>query len=151
MATDMTPPLSARERRPVDLPGSTAQAVWRGMRFTCPRCGDAPLFAHFLKPMPICPGCGQDWSRQRADDFPAYISMLVTGHLLAPLIIGLELAFAPPVGVLAALVVPLAMMFMLGLLQPAKGGVIAMQWWLGMHGFNRERPIDGHPRRNDRI
>jgi uncharacterized protein (DUF983 family) len=31
---------------------------------------------------------------------------------------------------------------MLGLLQPAKGAVIAMQWWLGMHGFVRERRSD---------
>jgi uncharacterized protein (DUF983 family) len=28
---------------------------------------------------------------------------------------------------------------MLVLLQPAKGAVIALQWWHGMHGFRRER------------
>jgi uncharacterized protein (DUF983 family) len=114
--------------------------MWRGVRFRCPRCGDAHLFAGFLKPMPFCPACAQDWSHQRADDFPAYISMLVTGHLLAPLIIMLELGFSPPVDVLAAIVVPLAMVMMLGMLQPAKGAVIALQWWSGMHGFVRERP-----------
>ena len=27
----------------------------------------------------------------------------------------------------------------MALLQPAKGAVIALQWWLGMHGF--ERPL----------
>ncbi len=124
---------------PVQLPASVWQAVWRGIRFRCPRCGDAPLFARFLKPMPICPACAQDWTSQRADDFPAYISMLVTGHLMAPVIIALELNFMPPVGVLAAIVVPAAMIGMLGLLQPAKGAVIALQWWSGMYGFVRER------------
>lgn len=89
--------------------------------------------------MPICPACAQDWTIQRADDFPAYISMMVTGHLLAPIIIGLELAYSPPVNVLAAIIVPAAMVMMLGLLQPAKGAVIAVQWWSGMHGFVRER------------
>jgi len=132
----------APNRFAVQLPASASQAVWRGMRFLCPRCGDAHLFARFLKPMPICPACGQDWTRQRADDFPAYISMLVTGHLLAPLVILLETMFSPPVNVLAAIVVPLAMVTMLGLLQPAKGAVIAMQWWNGMHGFARERRND---------
>ncbi len=129
-------------RPAVQLPASVWEAAWRGVRFRCPRCGDAHLFARFLKPMPFCPACAQDWSYQRADDFPAYISMMVTGHLLAPLIIWLELSFAPPVGVLAGIIVPLAMTMMLGLLQPAKGAVIAMQWWSGMNGFVRERRGD---------
>ncbi len=135
-------------RPAVQLPASGWEAAWRGIRFRCPRCGDAHLFARFLKPMPICPACAQDWTHQRADDFPAYISMLVTGHLLAPLIIGLELSFAPPVNVLAVIVVPMAMVMMLGLLQPAKGAVIALQWWSGMHGFVRERRSDQPMRRN---
>jgi hypothetical protein len=29
---------------------------------------------------------------------------------------------------------------MIGLLQPAKGAIIAVQWWFGMHGFRKERP-----------
>ncbi|MDE2301158.1 MAG: DUF983 domain-containing protein [Sphingomonadales bacterium] len=123
----------------IDLPASIWQAIGRGVRSRCPRCGDAHLFARFLKPMPVCPGCAQDWSPQRADDFPAYISMLVTGHLLAPVVIAIEIAFAPPVAIFAALVIPAAMACMLGLLQPAKGAVIAIQWWSGMHGFRRER------------
>ncbi len=129
-------------RLPVQLPASAWAALWRGARFRCPRCGDAHLFARFLKPMSFCPACAQDWRGQRADDFPAYISMLVTGHLLAPVIIALELGFSPPVNVLAAIVVPAAMVMMLGLLQPAKGAVIALQWWTGMHGFVRERRSD---------
>lgn len=129
-------------RPAVQLPGSAWAAVWRGMRFNCPRCGDAPLFAGFLRPMPVCPACAHDWTHQRADDFPAYISMLITGHVLAPVIIGLELGFAPSVNLLAAIVLPLAAAMMLGLLQPAKGAVIAMQWWGGMHGFQRERRVE---------
>jgi uncharacterized protein (DUF983 family) len=39
---------------------------------------------------------------------------------------------------------PTAITMMLGMLQPAKGGVIALQWWHGMHGFAKERPA-GHP------
>lgn len=129
-------------RPAVHLPASIREAVLRGVRFRCPRCGDAHLFARFLKPMPFCPACAQDWSYQRADDFPAYISMMITGHLLAPLIIWLELSFAPRVSVLAGIIVPLAMIMMLGLLQPAKGAVIAVQWWSGMNGFVRERRSD---------
>ena len=42
-------------------------------------------------------------------------------------------------GAITAIVVPLTASLMLATLQPAKGAVIAMQWWNGMHGFIRER------------
>lgn len=125
------------------LPGSGWEAMLRGLRGRCPRCGEARLFARFLNPVPHCPGCGQDWAHQQADDFPAYLSILVTGHLMAPLIITLIRDTQLPVGMLLAIVLSLAIGLMIGLLQPAKGGVIGLQWWLGMHGFVRERPAVG--------
>ena len=92
----------------------------------------------FLKPIPLCPQCGQDWSYQQADDFPAYVSIFVTGHLMAPLIIALTRDTAMSVPALMAIVLPLAVVLMIGLLQPAKGAIIALQWWFGMHGFRQE-------------
>ena len=38
-----------------------------------------------------------------------------------------------------AIILPLAVAFMLLTLQPAKGAVIALRWWHGMHGFRAER------------
>ena len=93
----------------------------------------------FLKPIPGCPQCGQDWTHQQADDFPAYVSILVTGHLMAPLIIFLTRDTELSATALAAIVLPLAVVLMVGLLQPAKGAIIALQWWFGMHGFHAER------------
>ncbi|EJU10659.1 hypothetical protein LH128_23089 [Sphingomonas sp. LH128] len=90
--------------------------------------------------MAVCARCGQDWSHQRADDFPAYVAIIVTGHLMAPLIIALARDFALSVTAMMAIIVPLALVLLLGLLQPAKGAIIALQWWWGMHGFVRERP-----------
>lgn len=121
------------------LPSSGRAAVWRGARNRCPRCAQTKFFPRFLKPMPYCPACGQDWTHQRADDFPAYVSILLTGHLMAPIIITLIRDLDLPMETLAAIIVLLAMVLMIGLLQPAKGGIIALQWWLGMHGFEQER------------
>ena len=90
-------------------------------------------------PVARCAGCGLDLTPQRADDFPAYISILLTGHLLAPVIVALVVGADLGPGALAAIILPLTLALMLALLQPAKGGVIAMQWWLGLHGFVRER------------
>ena len=73
-------PSSAHARLPV----SAWAALARGLRGRCPRCGEARLFRRWLKPLASCPACAVDWMPQQADDFPAYISILVTGHLLAP-------------------------------------------------------------------
>lgn len=128
-------PSSAHARLPV----SAWAALARGLRGRCPRCGEARLFRRWLKPLANCPACAVDWTPQQADDFPAYISILVTGHLLAPLVIALVLDWDLGPGALAAILLPLTVALMLGLLQPAKGGVIALQWWHGLHGFVRER------------
>ncbi|WP_324826554.1 DUF983 domain-containing protein [Qipengyuania zhejiangensis] len=124
------------------LPANLGGTLLRGTRCRCPRCGDGKLFHAWLKPRDHCPVCALDISGQRADDFPAYIAMFVTGHLLAPIIIALVLDFDLSAGALVAIILPLAVAMMIALLQPAKGAVIALQWWNGMHGFRRERAQD---------
>src|SRR3546814_14393267 len=74
----------------------------------------------FLKPIPRCPQCAQDWTHQQADDFPAYVSILVTGHLMAPLIIALVSDADLSVPALMAVILPLAMTLMIGLLHDLK-------------------------------
>lgn len=140
----MNTPCPTPPARPA-LPATFRTALGRGLRSRCPRCGEGRLFARWLKPHPACPACGQDWSHQRADDFPAYIAILITGHLLAPVIIALVSDFALSPGAIAAILLPLSVVLMLGMLQPAKGAVIAAQWWHGLHGFVRERPETGPP------
>ncbi|VWX49665.1 DUF983 domain-containing protein [Novosphingobium sp. 9U] len=123
----------------IALPASFWQAAQRGALCRCPRCGEARLFTKWLKPAAHCPACGQDWSHQRADDFPAYLAILVTGHVLAPIMIALALDTELPPAAILALLVPSSVAMMLGMLQPAKGAVIAAQWWHGLHGFTKER------------
>jgi uncharacterized protein (DUF983 family) len=121
------------------IPATFSQALLRGVRSRCPRCGEGQLFRKWLKPRERCPVCTMDLTPQRADDLPAYIAMIVTGHLMAPLIIMLSADFGMSPVPMIAILVPLAVAMMLGMLQPAKGGVIAVQWWFGMHGFVKER------------
>jgi len=126
--------------QPAALPHSLPEAAMRGARGRCPRCDGAELFRKWLKPVDRCRACGQDWSLQSADDFPPYVAIFVTGHLMAPLLILLVLDFALSPWATAAIILPLAIVLMLGILQPAKGAIIAFQWWLGMSGFRKERP-----------
>ena len=125
---------------PFDLPRSVWQAMLRGAKGSCPRCGETRLFLRFLKPVPHCEHCGQDWSLQRADDFPAYVSIFMTGHILVPFIGVLLLTLDLTSTQVMAILMPAAIIMLLAFLQPAKGAVIAMQWWHGMHGFKQERP-----------
>jgi uncharacterized protein (DUF983 family) len=122
------------------LPSSGWAAMFRGARGACPRCGAARLFARFLKPVQRCPRCTQDWRHQQADDFPAYVSIFLTGHIVAPIAIALVRNWGLSVTTLLAIILTLSLILMIGFLQPAKGAIIAIQWWLGMHGFQRERP-----------
>ena len=123
----------------VMLPKSVWRAVARGLRGRCPRCGQRRLFRAFLKPVDRCRRCEQDWTLQRADDFPAYVSLFLTGHVMAPIAIHLARDQSISVATVMAIVLPLVLLLALGLLQPAKGAIIAVQWWMGMHGFQRER------------
>jgi uncharacterized protein (DUF983 family) len=132
----MTQPAGAR---PAPLPASYWHAARRGALGACPRCGEGRLFRKWLKSVDRCSACGQDWSSHQADDFPAYIAILVTGHLIAPLMVALPLSFALSPGAIFAILIPLALVMMVGMLQPAKGAVIATQWWHGLHGFVKER------------
>ena len=125
--------------QPYQLPASFWQTLWRGTLCRCPRCGEGKLFRKWLKPVDACATCGLDISGQRADDLPAYIGIFVTGHLLAPVIIALITGFALSAWMLLAIIIPVAIVMLIGLLQPSKGAVIALQWWNGMHGFRKER------------
>jgi len=129
------PALSRQTCAKAMLPDTIFTALWRGLRSQCPSCGRARLFGAFLKPVVRCPGCRQDMSHQRADDFPPYIVILLLGHLIVPGMASVEMNFHPPMWVHLAAWLPLVLLLGIGLLQPVKGAVIAYQWWHGMGGF----------------
>jgi uncharacterized protein (DUF983 family) len=115
------------------------QAVLRGLRGRCPNCGDGHMFPSFLKVADHCPACGEELFHQRADDFPAYLDILLVGHTVVPLALLVETEYSPAMWLQLAAWVPLTIGLSLGLLQPIKGAVVALQWLGGMHGFARSR------------
>jgi uncharacterized protein (DUF983 family) len=117
------------------LPAGFGGAVWRGFRGKCPACGKGRLFRAFLKVNDSCPDCGEEMHHHRADDFPAYLVIAITGHVLVPIVLSVETHLAPPVVLSMTLWPSLALTMALALLQPVKGAVVAIQWFGGMHGF----------------
>jgi len=117
------------------LPRDVFQAMWRGFRGRCPACGEGRLFGSFLKVNESCSECGEELHHHRADDFPAYLVIVIVGHIVVPLVLAVETHLAPSYWIHLALWLPLTLGLSLALLQPIKGAVVAVQWFLGMHGF----------------
>jgi uncharacterized protein (DUF983 family) len=114
---------------------SLGRALRRGFAMRCPNCGRGKLFGSFLKVADHCPACGEEFFHHRADDFPAYLVIIIVGHITVPAILLVEELFGPPLWLQLALWLPVIAFGALALLQPTKGAVVALQWQLGMHGF----------------
>lgn len=65
------------------------RAIRRGMALRCPNCGKGKLFRRYLKPVERCAVCGEELGHIRADDGPAWLTILIVGHV----VVGLVLAF----------------------------------------------------------
>ena len=120
-------------------------AMKRGFRCRCPRCGEGKLFRAFLKVDDHCSVCGLDFTPHRADDLPAYLVIVIVGHIVVPLALSIETNYSPPVWLQLAIYLPLTLVASLALLQPVKGAVVAFQWALRMHGFDENAPSDIAP------
>nr|QIG97996.1 DUF983 domain-containing protein [Bradyrhizobium sp. 6(2017)] len=118
---------------------SLPKAMWRGFTMKCPNCGRGHLFGRFLKVADHCEVCGEDFTPQRADDFPAYLVIVVVGHVVVPALLWLEMNYAPPAWLQLAIWLPFTLFSALGLLQPTKGAIVGLQWQLGMEGFATSR------------
>jgi uncharacterized protein (DUF983 family) len=111
-------------------------AIKRGFRGRCPRCGEGRLFRAFLKVDNKCSVCALDFTPHRADDLPAYLVIIIVGHIVVPTALLIETNYSPPVWLQLAIYLPVTLLASLALLQPVKGAVVGMQWALHMHGFD---------------
>lgn len=118
-------------------------ALWRGLTGRCPHCGEGRMFRAFLKVADQCDRCGEELHHQRADDFPAYLVIVIVGHLVVPLVLHVEMTYQPAYWIHAAMFLPLTLGLVLLLIQPVKGAVIALQWHAGMHGFEESKKLRG--------
>ena len=120
-------------------------AMKRGFRGRCPRCGEGKLFRAFLKVDDHCSVCGLDFTPHRADDLPAYLVIVIVGHIVVPLALWIETDYSPAVWLQLAIYLPLTIVLSLALLQPVKGAVVGTQWALRMHGFDENAPDETSP------
>lgn len=102
--------------------------VWRGMRERCPCCGQGRLLRAYLKPVEACAVCGEAFGHIEAHDAPAWLTIIIVGHILAPIL----LIFVPgtrwPEWVSMTVWPLLGAVLMAVILPRAKGVFIALIW-----------------------
>ena len=127
----MTPTELAPTERP------TGPAVMRGLKRRCPNCGEGHMFAGYLKVADTCPECGEELYHHRADDGPAYLTILLVGHILGFVIHIMWVNWRPEPLTMATVLSIGAVALSLFLLPRMKGMVVGIQWARRMHGFGR--------------
>lgn len=110
-------------------------AIANGLLRKCPACGCGAMFDGFLSVADSCPSCGEALRHHRADDAPAWATMLIVGHLMVPLILAARAWLDLPVWAQMTIWPLVALGLCLALLPRVKGAVVAYQWAHRMHAF----------------
>lgn len=128
--TDPTQPAASQAERPL------GPALRRGLACRCPACGQGRVLRGYLKLRDTCPACGTDLTPARADDGPAYLTILVVGHLMAPFIHWAFVTWRPDPLTMALALSAGCTALSLALLPRMKGMIVGFQWARRMHGFD---------------
>ncbi len=118
-----------------DRPMKTA--MLRGLRRRCPHCGEALMFEGYLKVMDHCPVCSEELHHHRADDGPAYLTILIVAHILGFVMHLMWVHLRPDPLVMASVLAVGAVVLSLYLLPRLKGMIVGIQWARRMHGFGQ--------------
>lgn len=110
---------------------TTFTSIKRGLRHRCPGCGTGPLFRRYLKLVAACAVCGEPLAQLRADDFPPYLTILIVGHLVVPMMLLCERVGASAT-LQVVLWVPTTLLLTLLLLPRCKGAIVGLMWSLRM-------------------
>lgn len=104
----------------------------RGLALRCPNCGEGRLFAGFLTVSARCESCGADNTVHPADDAPPYLTLMVVGHVVLPVMFWADRTFAPVLWLHFAVWLPLVAAVSVALLPFMKGAVIGIAWATGL-------------------
>lgn len=125
---DVDPEAETEER-------DTRQAMRRGFMLRCPRCGEGAVLHSYLKVHDKCYECDLDLRLARADDGPAYFTILLVGHLAGFALHIMWSLWEPSPFVMASTLSAGCIALSLALLPRFKGALIGLQWAKELHGF----------------
>jgi uncharacterized protein (DUF983 family) len=114
----------------------TWPALVHGWKRKCPSCGSGPMLKGYLSVRKSCRVCKEEFHHHRADDGPAYVTILLVGHLMAILMHVTFVIYRPEPLTMATVFTVGCVGLSLYLLPRLKGAIVAFQWARGMHGFD---------------
>ena len=100
----------------------------RAMHLRCPNCGQTKLFKSYLKQIDACSVCDASYADIRADDGPAWLTILIAGHIIIPLFIILQGGETSPNWVVMVCCSTLMVGLVFSLLPFTKAFFITMIW-----------------------
>ncbi len=110
-------------------------ALKRGWRRRCPNCGGGRVLDGYLTVRDSCMVCGEELRHHRADDMPAWLTIIVVGHIVAPLMLLVYDLWNPPIWVHWTIWPVMTLALSLLLLPRFKAMIVAYQWAHRMGGF----------------
>jgi uncharacterized protein (DUF983 family) len=111
-----------------------ARSIRRGLLGRCPCCGQGRLFGAYLKPARDCPQCGEAYGDMRTDDAAPWLTILVVGHIVGPLIVIAERNYQPSIEAMIGIFIPMTLFLTLWMLPHAKGALLGLMWALRLRG-----------------
>lgn len=116
------------------------QLARRALACRCPNCGRGRLFTGYVTPVSACAVCGEPLGHIRADDGPAWLTILIVGHIVVAAILAVEPYVDWPQWVSSVVWLGLALVLVLIVLRPAKALFIGILWRSGAPGSEGAAP-----------
>ena len=106
------------------------RSIGRGLAHKCPACGAGRLYGRYLKVQPDCARCEHPLRRYPADDGPAYLTILLVGHLIVAPLLFFPIVWESPAYYSLPILLGALTIVTLALLPRIKGGWIGLMYAL---------------------
>jgi uncharacterized protein (DUF983 family) len=112
----------------VTLSDLLSAPILAGLRGRCPRCGRGTAFSGLLTIVDHCDVCGLKLAENDSGDGPAVLLIFLLGFAVVPLALLVSLNVDWPLWVHGLIWGPVILGSTLGMLRPAKGLTLALQY-----------------------
>lgn len=109
-------------------------SIERGLRHRCPNCGEGEIYRKYLKVVDRCQACGLELGAYRADDGPAYLTILLVGHLIIAPLLFFPFVWRWSPGVVLPLLLTPILAATLVMLPRVKGAFLGLLWANNIRG-----------------
>ncbi|MFY9287963.1 MAG: DUF983 domain-containing protein [Alphaproteobacteria bacterium] len=118
---------------------SLSSVLGRALRERCPHCGQGRMFTSYLRIVSACSVCGEKFGHIRADDGPAWITILLTGHIIVPLLVHIQSRVEWPMWQSMLIWITATTLLALALLPRSKSVFVSIIWYTKSPG-SENRP-----------